>query len=69
MFDVETLLAKLSEIDEHLHLTFLKASIFELSKTVKEQQLIIDHQAGQIQGIETLLQESKNKIYSLLKSG
>ena len=55
MFDVDTHLAKLSDIeDDQLSLNFLKASIIELSKVVKEQQMIIDHQAGQIQGIETL---------------
>ena len=54
MFDVDTLLTKLYDIeDEQLSLTFLEASIIELSKVVKEQQMIIDHPAGQIQGIET----------------
>ena len=68
MFDVDTFLAKLSDIeDEQLSLTFLKASIIELSKVVKEQQKIIDHQACQIQGIETLFQESNNESYSLSK--
>ena len=60
---VDTLLAELADSEDgERSMNFLKTSIIELSKTVKQKQLIIDHQAGQIQGIETLFQEYKNEL-------
>ena len=66
--NVNNLLTKLSTSeDDHLSLQFLKSTIINLTEIVKEQQSFIDHQAGQIQGFETIIQESKNEIYSLSK--
>ena len=66
--NVDNLLTKLATSEEsEMTLQFLKSTIINLAEIVKEQQTMIDHQAGRIQGYEALMQDSKNAYYSLSK--
>ena len=60
--NVDNLLTKLATSEEsEMTLQFLKSTIINLAEIVKEQQTMIDHQAGRIQGYEALMQDSKNE--------
>ena len=64
--NVDNLLTKLATSEEsEMTLQFLKSTIINLAEIVKEQETMIDHQAGRIQG--ALMQDSKNELYSLSK--
>ena len=66
--NVDNIQTKLATSEEsEMTLQFLESTIINLAKLVKEQQTMIDHQAGRTQGYEGLVQDCKNEFYSLSK--